>query len=1601
MGDLGKRVVVAYVASECDRQLFLELGHRDPAWINPLQSPRSVRRPPGYTELLTRLGHEYEQAIYDRLVLLPGARSKRDWTGSVATTYVSPGLLGALHVGILAGGVAILLEHQFKNISSFVDFLFSPKPGGLRPNPDVEDFRPDILVVRKGDPAKHYRELLPGGTTRDVPAAELATRLAITVHDVKRVHQDKIGKKQFTEIFYYAYVIAFYLDFHGLADRYFMCIDGNSIFPDREPAELATIVSLDTFDALAIPVSWDASHRIFLGTIATMRDLWALAPCGPSSIRLKITPACAYCYFVEDCKWRLGMDGVASPGTWAVDLLPSTPTSIKEQLRDLGMDTVADVAANVAAASSGMNPDPITAERPLLQLKADALVSGAITSPAAGTVYSYAIPAFTPLAVTFAVESDPAHDHVYVVAIEFDASTAPNAYYAGLFDDWWVEWEDALANGHVPDLIKQHLDLILPEEISVEEIEAFSDAMAELGGTAGITLPDKIATPPVLHARFRHELVAVGQSLDNADEESLAKAFVRQMHALLVVANTIEERIEAEGTIKDWWTRPDLGIFYWGEDQLANIELMIERHVHALLADPVLGPWLEEIVGWITPSESEVTHPYQHKKIYDLKAFAQATLGLPCVINYTWQDVAKAFDPTFFTNPKFWVQHYDYFDYRFWHETLDTAPFARPAMVREIEHQVGFKMHELNTIRYKLQARGRASISSHAKPVRAAEYMAVPIGSAYHPVAHVWYLYSRLNGAAQEMDADFTRTTFPDRAIGKLDAARITVPSKVADPATRSFHFEFSIPEPSSNMKIKEGDKVLAIPEEKRDLKLNKMANTWCVTIDELSWDHATKSYNVTTKEVTEKSPDILAKFVEEFDDVPTSTQWFLYPFAYDNWSPVMYNEKGTGLLDQCAFGRGWLGARLAWLWGIRLHPVLAWPASWRFEAPEISLFAPGLLATGTDPPDITRFDSNLDKRPDPSQVEAINRALHELIYGIQGPPGTGKSQTITALMNEFHVRRLASGIRQTWILVTAFSYAALRVLIGKVLANVDPAGNISPIGQFQLVYMRSESQDPYPDPRVTDVLRKGSTWKVNGQGNTLTAKKQLENLLAPTRIVFANAYTLHHVIDIVDRDTFSFDMIVVDEASQLPVDYLMASLQHVRKVRVDLRPTGVAFGSIVTGEPIDDPAPIENIEVASALDPDAFTKVVIVGDNNQLLPVQQVKPPEKLDKVLGCLFSYYVTEHGIPNMQLLYNYRSHVDIVEFTRLTGMYADLKPNPVPGVALQTLTGNLANVQEPWAADVLAPSRVVCTIIHERRHEVSVSPFEAEMAASIVLSFYDSIAPATAEEEDRFWTDRVGIVAPHNAQGRIIIRKIYDGLAGSGARHTLLAPHELMAKLKATVYSVEKFQGSDRELIVASYGISDRDQIAAEEEFIYDLNRFNVLTSRAKHKIVVICSKELLSYIPTDREIMGYAEKLHTYAFHYCNSMATLLPANELGGLEAVEFRWHDSTGTTEDPLDVRLARHAGKVSVTFPLHPRYEPTFRQIPAGIGKGQLPSDPGTEAWEFDEGDLQAIKGYVPVPIAWLRNASTATSRAAAPPQKAPAKKAAKKIKQGTVGL
>jgi len=94
------------------------------------------------------------------------------------------------------------------------------------------------------------------------------------------------------------------------------------------------------------------------------------------------------------------------------------------------------------------------------------------------------------------------------------------------------------------------------------------------------------------------------------------------------------------------------------------------------------------------------------------------------------------------------------------------------------------------------------------------------------------------------------------------------------------------------------------------------------------------------------------------------------------------------------------------------------------------------------------------------------------------------------------------------------------------------------------------------------------------------------------------------------------------------------------------------------------------------------------------------------------------------------------------------------------------------------------------------------------------------------------------------------------------------------IRSAVDTVYRFQGQQRDVIIASFGVGDPDIITAEDEFLYNLNRFNVLTSRARAKLIVLVSRSVLEHLSDDAEVLNDSRLLKLFAETYCVEPETI-------------------------------------------------------------------------------------------------------------------------------
>lgn len=1469
--NFNKTLLQSYVITRCERRLFFELSKNKPKfWLDPVRQIIKPERKPLTSELLQELGKEYEQKVYTRLKLLKNAKFQEleeKVDKLTLNTSEFEDLFNFLKVK--PSEDVVLLEFEYKTPTLFMKKIFANKGDNKEIPVDFGNQRPDIVIVGNTINARldEVFELRADGNFLQVPKNQLNKRFGISIFDVKKTQEERIGQKHFVEIFYYMWTLAIFIKINSLEDKFYVRANFNGIFPEQAQDNLDSIGSLkDVLDNdLITLVNWEESKRIFFRIIKKIKQLWEKCPCPIEKIPLHIHQGCGYCQYIEDCKSTLGCTAYSDPADWSLKLIPFTSPSIAQQLiGEFGYKTISDVFSNIDSIKVGSVPKPIYSELPLLKLKAQALIENKLIYPDYGRnqTHSYSIPRYSPIALNFGVEYDTNNEKVFSIGIHLKMFVPKALNYHGRFNSWWKVWRNSLDLSKSIEEVCVELNEHLLKEITVETVKKFLKLLLLLDGV-NISLKGEKTD---MGTEVVYSFASVNEELSKDSEAKLVMEMISKLHVILEMCTIIEDYVIAEGLDGNIYG-PNTSLFYWGQKQLRNFEEMIERNLDYIVDDVKIREYYQRILLYFSPTETEVENPYQHKKLFDVQQFAESCVGVPDIINYTWHGIANILFSLNFS-PKFWIPHFNFLDLNNWLRSLSPklTVSEKQEIRSQIEKQQILKLKMIDQIRYKFQSKGKLAISKNARTINRTIYRSATLPKDYHAIAFVWYIFSLRTSTLQQREAEYYRIMFPDFSIGKMAAAKVS-DLRTVHHGEDKLYYKFSVKGLSSNMKLKEGDIVLLIPNAKRDLNTNFERYNWWVTIKEIIWDANINGNQVITEDA---NVDVFEKCRKE--RIIPRDQWYLYPLTFDAWSKKLTNRKKNGLFQREHFGTSWLGHRLSYIWKIRSNPELFEPSRWDFGTPPIYLFAPELLFDLKDSNSAQKLITNIYPKPDSSQEEAIKNSLNHTISAILGPPGTGKSQTIAALVDEYLCRRKIKAKKRTRILITSFSYAALKVVIKKIREKSrDKDGKHTLSSQTQLIFLRSEGTMPIEKNSgcrdVDDLVRKkNGAWTFNGESRIVTPKKPLEEQLEDCYIMFANAHQLYYLTDRVKSD-FAFDLICVDEASQLPIDYFMSSLQFVLKHKLNTA--------------VKDPKKIDTITLEMSDNYEPLTKVIIVGDNNQLPPVRTISPPKKLEAVLSSLFNYYVDGHGIPSKQLRVNYRSHKDIVEFTSSLGFYQGLKAYEKNATKL--LDGDINKVEPSWVRSILSPEKVVCSIEHNNEYEIGISLLEANITAQIVTGYYKMVSPKNKLEEIMFWTKRLGVVAPHNAQGRTIIQKILQELIPL----THLDKSLLMNFLKNTVYSVEKFQGSDRDLIVTSIGLSDVDKISDECDFIFDLNRFNVLTSRAKSKLIFIASKEFLQFIPEKRKAIENTSKINFYVNKFCNQeeILTILEENK-----KIKFRY---------------------------------------------------------------------------------------------------------------
>ncbi|MFZ6181626.1 AAA domain-containing protein [Nannocystis pusilla] len=290
------------------------------------------------------------------------------------------------------------------------------------------------------------------------------------------------------------------------------------------------------------------------------------------------------------------------------------------------------------------------------------------------------------------------------------------------------------------------------------------------------------------------------------------------------------------------------------------------------------------------------------------------------------------------------------------------------------------------------------------------------------------------------------------------------------------------------------------------------------------------------------------------------------------------------------------------------------------------------------------------------------------------------------------------------------------------------------------------------------------------------------------------------------------FDLVCIDEASQMVVSQGLMSL-------AGLAPTG---------------------------------RVLVAGDYRQLPPVRDIHEREIDGRMLGTSLYTFLSKAGVAEHPLDETFRLNKPLAEYPARV-FYANNYRSVVDAEHQRLrLREGWRDDLEPWEQLVLDPATPICVLLHDGPPCGTVNEFEVRIVADLVEKLRARILPRDDANEltnAAFWADHLAVISPHRAQNAAIRASLKR--TGLGA--------------DSIVETVDRIQGQERDVIVASYTVSDPEFAQIEAEFIFSPERFNVTITRARHKLILIVSRRLIDVVPDDETLFERARILREYVY----------------------------------------------------------------------------------------------------------------------------------------
>ena len=187
--NFNKLLLLSHIITRCDRRLFLDLSRNKPnLWLNPVRKPEKSKRIPIPSDMLKKLGKDYEQKVYSQLKELKETIFQ-EVKDSVDKLRLSVNELTNLYKSLEKDPTKniMLLEFEYHIPELFFQNLFPHKDNINEIPVDYGNQRPDIIIIGNllNNSEDDVFELIPPGKIRKVPSIELKKRYGINIIDIK------------------------------------------------------------------------------------------------------------------------------------------------------------------------------------------------------------------------------------------------------------------------------------------------------------------------------------------------------------------------------------------------------------------------------------------------------------------------------------------------------------------------------------------------------------------------------------------------------------------------------------------------------------------------------------------------------------------------------------------------------------------------------------------------------------------------------------------------------------------------------------------------------------------------------------------------------------------------------------------------------------------------------------------------------------------------------------------------------------------------------------------------------------------------------------------------------------------------------------------------------------------------------------------------------------------------------------------------------------------------------------------------------------------------------------------------------------------------